>query len=220
MANDGDVVESAAGAWADLVADHDTVNKMAETLDDDLPLVRKARVEITGGAEGLSSQAVGALAELTDLLAAGDLLTHRGEIKELTNKVSEARREATTETKAALTKKVEALQATLRDRFPDMDGGKVDEALRPLEELLPPDPEAVISLADLRARVEVADTRSTHAAHVLEELQGVAGNLARVKVSEVVTEPITSEEELDTALGRIRQVSIVELAEGKQVRLQ
>ena len=54
---------------------------------------------------------------------------------------------------------------------------------------------------------------------MLEELQA-AGNLARVHVSQLVTEPITSEDELDVALGRIRQVALVELADGKQVRLQ
>ena len=68
-------------------------------------------------------------------------------------------------------------------------------------------------------RLEVAETRCSHAANVLEELQA-AGNLARVHVSQVVTEPITSEEELDVALGRIRHAALAELAEGKQVRLQ
>ena len=54
---------------------------------------------------------------------------------------------------------------------------------------------------------------------MLEELQA-AGNLARVHVTELVTEPITTEEELDVALGRIRQAAVAELADGKQVRLQ
>ena len=65
----------------------------------------------------------------------------------------------------------------------------------------------------------MADARCAHATRVLEELQA-AGNLARVHVSQIVTEPITSEDELDVALGRIRQVALVELADGKQVRLQ
>ncbi len=219
LASDADVVTSAAAAWADLAADHETVRKMADTLDDDLPLVRNARAEVNAGADGLPSAAADARAELVDLLAAGDLLTHRGQIKKLTTKVADARRKATAKTTAALTEKVEGLRAALRERFADMDGGKVDEALRSVDDLLPSDPTAEISLADLRSRLEVADTRCSHAANVLEELQA-AGNLARVRVSEVVTEPITSEDELDVALGRVRHAAMTELADGKQVRLQ
>ena len=219
LASDADVVTSAAAAWADLAADHDTIRRMAETLDDDLPLIRKARAEISGGADGLSSDAADSRTELVDLLAAGDLLTHRGQIKELTAKVADARRKATIETRAALTEKLKTLRAILRERFAEMDSAKVDEALRPVDDLLPSDPSPELSLADLRSRLEVADTRCSHAANVLEELQA-AGNLARVDVRQVVTEPITSEEELDVALGRIRQAAVTELAEGKQVRLQ
>jgi hypothetical protein len=219
LASDADVVTSAAAAWADLVADHDTVRKMADTLNDDLPLVRKARAEISAGDHGLPSDAVGARTKLADLLAAGDMLTHRGQVKELTTKVADARRKATAETKAALTEKVEALRAALRERFTGMDAAKVDEALRPLDELLPSDPETHINLAILRVGLEVAEARCSHAAHVLEELQA-AGNLARVDVSQIVTEPITSEDELDVALKRIRHVALAEVAEGKQVRLQ
>jgi hypothetical protein len=65
----------------------------------------------------------------------------------------------------------------------------------------------------------MADARGSHAISVLEDLQA-AGNLARVHVSQLVTESITSEGELDVALDRVRQVALVELADGKQVRLQ
>jgi hypothetical protein len=216
LASDGDVVTSAAAAWADLAADHETVRRMAETLDDDLPLVRQARAEVSAGDEGLPLDAADARSELADLLAAGDLLSHRGQIKELTSKVADARRKAVAATKEALTEKLEELQKAVRDRFADMDAGKIDEALRPVDDLMP---SAEVSLAELRSRLEVAETRCNHAAQVLEELQA-AGNLARVRVSEVVTEPITSEEELDVALDRIRLAAVAELADGRQVRLQ
>jgi len=219
VASDADVVTSAHAAWADLAADHDTVRKMADTLENDLPLVRKARAEVSAGTNGMPSDAADALAELADQLAAGDLLTHRGQIEDLTNKVADARHKATAEAKAVLTQKVEALRAELLERFADMDDSKVDEALRPLDGLLPSDPTVEIGLADLRARLEVAEGRYSHAVHVLEELQA-AGNLARVLVSQLVSESITSEEELDVAIDRIRQAALAELANGKQVRLQ
>ncbi|MFN0154669.1 MAG: BREX system P-loop protein BrxC [Gaiella sp.] len=219
MADDAEVVDSAAGAWADLVADHDVVRSMAETLDEDLPLVRKARAEISAGTDGLPTDAATAHRELADLLSAGDVLTHRGQIKELTNTAIDARRRASTEANTALTEKVESLRASLIERFGEMDGGKINEALRPLDDLLP-DPDVDINLTDLQARLEVADARSSHAADLLEELRSVVGNLVRVDVSLVVKEPITNEEELDNALERIRRAAVAELAEGKQVRLQ
>lgn len=219
QASDADVVTTAAAAWADLVGDHDTIRKMAQTLDDDLPVVRTARAEISAGADGLPSDASYAHADLADLLAAGDVLTHRGQIKDLTTKIAHARRKATSEARQALTEKVESLQEGVRERFTGMDSAKVDEALRSLGDLLSPGSTADTSLAELRARLEVADARCSHAAQVLEELQA-AGNLARIHVSQVAPEPITTEGELDVALERLREAALTELAEGKQVRLQ
>ena len=220
QASDADVVASVAAAWADLVADHATVRKMAETLDHDLPVIRKARAETNAGTNGLPRDAVEAYVKLDDLLAAGDLLTHRGQIKELTTTVADARQKAITEAKASLVSKVELLKASVHERFAAMDGGMVDEALRPLDDLLPSDPSAQVSLSELSARLEVAETRGSQATRVLEELQSTGRNLVRVDVRQLVTEPITSEEELNVALDRIRNATLPELAEGKQVRLQ
>ena len=54
----------------------------------------------------------------------------------------------------------------------------------------------------------------TRASAVLDEIQA-AGNLARVVVSGLVAEPITSEEELEVALGRIRDAVSAELGRRK-----
>jgi hypothetical protein len=219
QATDADVVTTAAAAWVDLIDDHDTIQKMARTLKEDLPLVSKARAEIDAGADGLPRDIAVAQAELADLLAAGDLLTHRGQIKDLTTKVAHARQTAINKARHALTEKVENLRAAVRERFTGMDSAKLDEALRPLDDLLPSGPPANISLPELQARLEVADARSTHAAQVLEELQA-AGNLTRIQVSQIAPEAITTEPELDVALERIHQAALAELVEGKQVRLQ
>jgi hypothetical protein len=217
LASDPDVVTAAAAAWADIAGDHETIRKMALTLDDDLPLIRRARTEVSSGPDGLPHEAANARAELADLLAAGDFLTHRGQIKELTANVAIARAQATSAAEQALITKLANLRAGVRERFTGIDAAKIDEALRPVDALLPGS--ADISFTDLQARIEMADARSAHATHVLEELQA-AGNLARVHISQIVTEPITSEDELDVALSRVRQVALVELADGKQVRLQ
>lgn len=219
QASDAEIVTTAAAAWVDLTADHRTVCKLIETLDEDLPLVRNARSEVHAGQEGLPSEASSAVAELVDLLAAGDLLSHRGALKDLTMTVQDARRHAAAEVAARVTAKLEEARTAIRARFAEMDGGKVDEALRQLDQLTPPAEPTVVPLGDLLARIELVEPRANNTVRVLEELQA-AGNLARVRVMELVSEPITTEEELDSALGRIRQAAVAELADGKQVRLQ
>ena len=218
-ASDADVVSDAAGAWADLSADHDTVRKLAEALDDDLPILRAARAEVRAGAQGLPEDAGVALRELDDLLAAGELLAHRGKIKELTKTVGDARRDAAAEVADALSGKLEEVRASIRAQFAEMDANKLDEALRPIEELSPPSDPTAVPLGDLLGRAELIESRAATAVRLLEELQA-AGNLARLSVAELVTDPITTEEELDVALDRIRQAAVAELADGKQVRLQ
>jgi hypothetical protein len=221
QASDAGVITTAAGAWVDLVADHETVCKLVDTLDDDLPLVRAARAQTQAGGEGLESDAAAAVGELADLLATGNLLSHRGEIKQLTTKVQDARRHAATEAAAHITSRLDDARAAIRARFAEMDSGKVDEALRQLEQLAPPDEATTVPLGDLRARAELVESRAASTARVLEELQA-AGNLARIRVMDLVSEPITTEEELDAALDRIRQAALAELAppDPKQVRLQ
>jgi hypothetical protein len=53
---------------------------------------------------------------------------------------------------------------------------------------------------------------------VLEEVLD-AGQLARVEVGRLAPDPITTEEELDIVLGRIRDAVHASLGEGKKVRL-
>ena len=219
QASDADIITTAATAWVDLTADHETVSKLVETLDDDLPLVRKARAEVNAGADGLPPDVSNAVNELADFLAAGDLVSHRGAIKDLTGKVHDARRHAVAEAAARVTAKLEPARTAIRTRFAQMESGKLDEAMRQLDQLQPPVEPDTVPLSDLIARLELVEPRAASTARVLEELQA-AGNLARVRVSDLVSEAITTEEELDVALDRIRQASLTALADGKQVRLQ
>jgi hypothetical protein len=218
-ASDADVITSAASAWVDLTADHETTCKLAETLDEDLPLVRRARAEVQAGTSGLPPEVKAGVEGLKDLLSAGDLLSHRGEIKDLTTRIQDARRIASDDAAARLTEELETNAAEIRNRFADMDHGKLDEALRQLDDLKPPEDPSTVPLGDLLARIELVAPRAAAATRVLEELQA-AGNLARVYVAELVSDPITTEDELDVALGRIRQAVTAELADGNQVRLQ
>jgi hypothetical protein len=56
-------------------------------------------------------------------------------------------------------------------------------------------------------------------ARQLTELRS-AGKVAWIRVADLAPEPITEEAELLPVLDRIREAAAVELADGKQVRLQ
>ena len=60
---------------------------------------------------------------------------------------------------------------------------------------------------------------ATQVEHVLEDIQAT-GDLVRIAVTELITDPITSEPELEVALKRIGDAAQDQLADGKQVKLQ
>lgn len=216
---DGELIATAASAWADLTADHDTVSALAAALDDDLPLIRAARAEVQAGASGLSAQAATTVSKLADLLAAGDLLSHRGAIGDLTARIQAVRSAAYTEAASRLLEELDAERARIRARFIELEDARLAEALRGLEELAPPAEATSLPVGDLLRRIELVGPRAAAAVRVLEEFQA-AGNLTRIHVVELVAEPITTEEELEMALARVRRAAMAELAEGRQVRLQ
>jgi hypothetical protein len=219
QSSDADVITIAAGQWADLTADHDVVTKLGETLDDDLPLVRKAQAELQAGGDGLAPAMKQALTELADLLQTSDLLSHRGAVKGLTSRVHDARREAAADAAARLTARLDEVRTAIQSRFADTDSARAREALRQLDELAPPDNPSDLALGELLGRIELVEPRAATATRVLEEITA-AGALTWVDVIKLVTEPITTEEELDIALEHIRKAVVDALREGKQVRLQ
>ncbi len=216
--SDSEAISSAADTWADLVDGRESVRKLRETIDEDLPVIRRARAEIRAGSDGLPDRATSALTELADLVAAGDFLTHRGRIRALTDLVGDARRLVATEVAARLLAALNGARGSIRERFASLGENKVEEALRRLDELGPPDDATTVPLVELRAREALLDVRANEATQLLEELQA-AGNLARIAISELVRDPITTLEELDVALERVREAVSTALADGKQVRL-
>ncbi len=217
--SDGEVVTTAAQTWADLVAGRDAMRRLAESLDDDIDLIRRARGEVQAGAAALPETVAVELAELRDLLTAGDLVTHRGRIAAITQAVADARQAAADAVATEVGERLADFRRSARERFAGIDEGKLAEVMRPLEALAPPDDFTSVSLADLQTRAALLDTRAAEAVRVLEEIEA-AGNLARIAVTDLAAEAITSEEELEIVLGRIREMVLAALAEGKQVRLQ
>jgi hypothetical protein len=213
-----EVILTLRNAWADLIPGRNTARKLAETLDDDLAVYRRAGRQLDAGAVGLPAEDATAVEQLADLVAAGDLVTHRAEIAALTARVETARLAELEDAATEVRTKLESLRRRLRDEFADLDEAKVAEAIRPLDELAPPDDPTALPLEALLGRLGVADARAQQAAHTLQEI-AAAGRLAWVQVSAVVRDPIADEDQLRAALNAIREAVETHLADDKQVRL-
>ena len=217
--DDVDVVTTAHGTWADLTAGSKAVVELKQFLDDHTPDLRAAQREASRSPHGLSDEFEHEHAELVDLLAAGDLVGHAARITALARRLAETRQAATSEAADRLNEVVDEIRAHLRREFNEVDAGALSEALRPIEKLVPPDDLTSVDAAALETRIDSARARAGEATRQLEELRA-SGQLAWVRVSELVTEPIAVEDEIDPVLDRIREAIATELADGKQVRLQ
>lgn len=217
--DDADVVTTAHDTWADLVAGRTTTERLDQFLADHIDDLRDAQREAGRSPRGLGDELQAAHGELRELLASGDLVSHAARITSLTKQLIEARSAAARDAAQRLATTVEELRERLQREYKDDDDVALAEALRPLEALLPPEDLTGADPAALEARIDSARARAQEAAQQLDELRA-AGQLAWVRVSEIVTEPIAAEDEIGPVLERIREAIATELADGKQVRLQ
>jgi hypothetical protein len=216
--DDDDIVTTARDTWADLVTGIAAVARVDDLLQTHLGELRIAQLESRKSPEGLPEELSAEHAELRDLLAAGDLDDHAARIIAIARRLTETRRAATEESAAKLSATLAELQAQLREQFRD-DEAALSEALRPIEALAPPDDLAGVDASALDARIDSARARAQTAATQLEELRA-AGRLAWIRVSDLVTDAIVEEAEIDPVLKRIGEAIAEQLADGKQVRLQ
>ena len=178
-----------------------------------------AQQEASRSLRGLPEENEQEHAELVDLLAAGDLVDHAARITALAKRLAEAREKATAAAADRLNDVLNEIRIRLRREFSDVDANALAEALRSIEALVPPEDLGSVDASTLEARIDSAYTRADEVTRQLEELLA-SGQLAWVRISDLVTEPITGEDEIDPVLDRIREAIATELADGKQVRLQ
>ena len=217
--DDVDAVTTAHNTWADLTDGRDATNRLDRLISDHLDDLRAARQEAGRSALGLPSQDQSAHGELVELLAGGDLVAHAARITDLAGRLIDARQTATGEAAQRLIEAIEGHRDRLRRDFGDLEGSAVDEALRPLIQLTPPEDLGGADAVALASQIDSAQARAAEARRRLDELRS-EGRLAWVRAGEFVTEPIAAEEEIDPALDRLREAIASELADGRQVRLQ
>jgi hypothetical protein len=215
---DAEVVTATAQSWVDLSSGRDILQALDNVLQQDLETLRDAQQQVRIGKEGLSSELAGELRELADLLDGDDLSGHIARIRSINERLNTARTAAASEVAGALSQKLEMLRRRIRDRYSDVDGTILEEALRPLAEIDPGPEGSPSDYGQLAANLEAAEGRANKAARQLDEIIA-QGMVAHIVVNDLVSRPITNEDELDGALDRIRDAAAAELANGKQVRL-
>jgi hypothetical protein len=215
---DSETVTTAAQSWNDLTAGRDLLEDLDEVLEHDLGTLRDAHQQVALGDDHLTAELTAERAELVDLLAGDDLAANIARIRAITERLRSHRAEAAAAAAAELTAKLDQLRKRLRDRFSDLDDAVVDEALRPLAGLTPPDEPGAADLGRLTANLDAADGRATKVERQLDEI-AAQGKIAHIPVAELAGKPITTEDELDATLDRIRDAAATALSDGKQVRL-
>jgi hypothetical protein len=215
---DRECVRTAAQSWADLTAGREAAADLNDLLGVEASTLRDAIEQSRLGATGLGEQARADHQRLRDLLAAGDIIGHLGEIKALTASLRKERLDAEAAARVALQKSVRAEIATLRERFAAVGDAVLTEALKPLENLMPADG-AQVSSELMDAKRGLVAGLAAEARRTLEDVLG-AGHLVRLSVSTLAPEPISTSEDLDHVLGTIRDHVESELGAGKRVKLE
>ncbi|CAJ1501191.1 BREX system P-loop protein BrxC [[Mycobacterium] burgundiense] len=216
-ASDAEVVTTTVQSWVDLAAGREALVALDTVVQQDLETLRSAQSAARAGDEGLASDLATERLELVDLLGAEDLPAHIARIRAITERLVVARLSAIESANAELKVKVAEKSRQIRVQYADVNAAVLDEALRPLEELVPTGSAVEHALGQLLAKAEAVDTRAIKVARQLDEIVA-KGKVAHLVIHDLVTKPLTTEDELDTALERVRDAAAAELANGKQVR--
>ncbi|GIV04318.1 MAG: hypothetical protein KatS3mg015_3148 [Fimbriimonadales bacterium] len=220
-ATDEEVIKTCDEAWEDLRAGLDGAKKWHESLDDQtLDLLRQATQLVRRGPAGLGPEEGERLSRLQDLLRSGDLVQNLGVVGQLVQNQRAAYRAAWSVAVQDLRHEVETGVENLRQRFTGLlEEVPLEEALKPLRDLLPPaesTPESGPSLDALRSHLSRVPTLVRQIEADLTAMT-TRREVVRVRLRDLYGGVVTSEEDLDALLERIRQAILEALAQGKHV---
>ncbi len=224
--DDTEVVLTAAGSWEDLAAGIEAVEALAPRLATDLGLYATARELAGSQLADLGADVEASQRRLAELLAAGDYVSHAGEIRQLVAQIEAAAEAADTALRTELAAAVDTEMAALQKRFGDIDSGDREAILASVVQLRPPGQSGARDEAtgnqatreSLRSALVRLAPVAMEARRSLEALR-CAGHLVDVRVTELVSEPVADLAQLDAALAAIRTAVETELAQAKVVRL-
>lgn len=210
------VVTTAHGNRSDLDSGRKAVRSLSELVDRDLELLRKARRLLDAGTAHLPAEAGTLHEELTELINAGRLADDLAQIRRLTAELENVHAQAVTEARSAIRTEVDAALERLRARHAGIDDEVFVEATQDLEALATENTDDAAGLAARRQAVVGAEQR---AAFLLDKL-ATSRDVAYVQAAAVWPHPITSEEDLDAAMDRLRAAVAERLSDDAEVRFR
>jgi hypothetical protein len=222
-ASDEDVIKTCDDTWLDLVEGRSLVARLENTFDDAaLALLREARDIVRRGDKGLDPNARDAVMRLQDSLKITDLTGEMGVIRQLVTQIRKNRDNAWTGVVEALRAGANEGAAHLRVRFAGrVDHDALEEALRPLLGLVPPEKVVAETGPDLEVVQARLDRIGAVEGRVRNQLEEIAARveLVLVRLHDLYEGPVTSEEDLEVLLARIRKAAEEALAQGKHFLL-
>ena len=199
---------------AEFDAGRHTVTDVADLVREQMGTLRAAVLGIVTAAMLDNDSGPGWALELRELLDRANYRDDLARLKSLTNKIELAAAEEEHAIRSAVTSRVESAVQVLRSRYPMIDDHAFAQATEPLKQLA-----AVDGLALLRANVDAvtgAAERATASLNVLSTTKEVR----HIRISDVWSGPISSADDLETALSRLREAVLSQLDDDTEVRFR
>lgn len=214
VASDDDelAVETMHQRRADLEQGRTALDQLAQLVATELDTLTKASaVSRSTDAESAAPEEVAALAEL---LAAARFADDLAQIKSLTTKAEDASSEARATARTELDDAVADAVEQLRESYPTLADDAFDDAVAPIRRLRDGD-----GLAVLRANRQAIAGAVAAAADDLDQ-RSTTRTVVPISASKVWSGAITSEEDLEAALARLREAVVAELGPDTEVRFR
>ena len=208
------VVETMYERRTDLADGRAAVAELATIVENEMPALRSA-VAAQRNAPQLGEPDIDAgAAELGELLARARYGDDLARIKSHTTKIEQAASTAESSLRDTVAEKVKEATEALRTRYPSVDEVVFDEVIAPLSQLAD-----ASSIPLLRANIQGVEGAVRLVSDALDALAATR-EVRHVRAAEVWSAPITSEIELDAALGRLREAVLRELDDDTEVRFR
>jgi hypothetical protein len=206
------VVQTMHERSSDLSAGRSAISQLAELVENEMPSLAAARkAQIEGAA---LDESAGEAEELSELLARARYSDDLAKIKAATTSIEATIASKLSTLQSDLDEQTAAAQEKLRSRFPSVDDSVFADVTSRLRAL----PNAT-SIPILEANRQSVEGLAQSASDELDRLSSTR-EVKHVRPAEVWSSPITSVEELDSALDRIRTAVISQLAPDAEVRFR
>lgn len=213
-ADDDLVVETMHERRSDLADGRAAVPALASIVETEMPALRAAVAAHRNASHlGESDTEVEAVA-LGELLARARYGDDLAKIKSHTTKIEQAIASEQASLRNTVAEKVGEATETLRTRYPSVDGEVFDQVTAPMSRLA-----EATEIPLLRANLQGVDGALRAVSDALDALVATR-DVRHVRAAEVWSAPITSETELDAALGRLREAVLSELDDDTEVRFR